>query len=436
MKNELLNVSERSEEVQSIMGVIPPWIIRWGVMVVGLIVLIMLIGSYFFRYPEKISARIQLTTTNPPAELRARADGHFDVLLVHNRMKVKSGQLLGIIENTANYKDVLYIEALIKKWCNDHRNNRELSVKLNNSSFLLGELESSFSSFKRSLDESIMYYDLRYYPQKIALRNRQLQQQKMMFDIWEKGTLINKMIHKASQRIYHRDSILYSQKVITGEEYDNAEQIFWHSRQSLVSDEKNCQQEKIQRVQNEETLLDLENQQIQTENSTKTSVDISSKALLSAIESWKKKYCIVSPCAGYVNMLGIWNPHQYVSSGSSIMSIIPLRQSKSIGKALIAAAGAGKVKVGQKVLTRLENYPEGEFGFIIGRVNCISDLPNEKGYYVVDVSYPHGLLTNYKKRLPNSKILVGNAEIIVKNKRLIENFVQPIESLLKRNEDY
>ena len=39
----------RSEEVQEVMGQIPAWIVRWGITILFIVVLVLLVGSYFFR---------------------------------------------------------------------------------------------------------------------------------------------------------------------------------------------------------------------------------------------------------------------------------------------------------------------------------------------------------------------------------------------------
>lgn len=48
------NIELRSDKVRSIIGQIPPWIIRRGISVVLLIIFALLIGSYYFKYPYTI----------------------------------------------------------------------------------------------------------------------------------------------------------------------------------------------------------------------------------------------------------------------------------------------------------------------------------------------------------------------------------------------
>jgi HlyD family secretion protein len=51
----------RSEEVQEVMGAIPVWILRWGITILFLVVLVLVIGSCFFKYPDVIVSEMTLT---------------------------------------------------------------------------------------------------------------------------------------------------------------------------------------------------------------------------------------------------------------------------------------------------------------------------------------------------------------------------------------
>lgn len=53
--------SVRSEEVQEIMGKMPPWILRSGITLIGILVLGAFVAAWFFRYPEVIPARVVIT---------------------------------------------------------------------------------------------------------------------------------------------------------------------------------------------------------------------------------------------------------------------------------------------------------------------------------------------------------------------------------------
>ena len=64
---------------------------------------------------------------------------------------------------------------------------------------------------------------------------------------------------------------------------------------------------------------------------------------------------------------------------------------------VVPQANFGKIKVGEKIILKLQAYPFQEFGSIIGRLDFIAKIATGSGY-VGRVLLPNGLLTNYKKK--------------------------------------
>jgi multidrug efflux pump subunit AcrA (membrane-fusion protein) len=98
----------RTEEVNEILTSTPKWILRWGISVIFILIITSIALSYFIRYPDILTADITLTTLNPPVTLVSKNNGKLTYLLVKNNEAVKVNQTIAVIENTANYKDVLY----------------------------------------------------------------------------------------------------------------------------------------------------------------------------------------------------------------------------------------------------------------------------------------------------------------------------------------
>ena len=96
----------RSEAVEEVMGRIPPGIVRWGITVLSAVVLLLLVGSYFFRSPEVIEAEMTLTSRNPVVEVVTGASGRIAELYVESGQPVKEGLPLAVIENAARTDDV------------------------------------------------------------------------------------------------------------------------------------------------------------------------------------------------------------------------------------------------------------------------------------------------------------------------------------------
>ena len=135
----------RSEEVQDILTKIPHWIIRWGSLVVLVILLLLFLVSWMVKYPDIITTEITITTQIPPEKLVAKTSGKIQAILIDDKTIVNESTPLAVIENAANYKDVFLLKAITD------------TISLSNSKFpfdklqavQLGEIENSFAMFQK-----------------------------------------------------------------------------------------------------------------------------------------------------------------------------------------------------------------------------------------------------------------------------------------------
>lgn len=100
----------RSEEVQEVMNRVPAWILRSGITVLFIIVVVLVAGSYWFKYPDVITAEVTVSTQEPPSYVMARSAGRLADLYVQNGQEVKPDMNLGVIENTARAVDVFSLK--------------------------------------------------------------------------------------------------------------------------------------------------------------------------------------------------------------------------------------------------------------------------------------------------------------------------------------
>ena len=76
------DIELRSEEFQEVLSHVPSWIQRWGITLIFLLLCVLLIGSYFFRYPEIVAAPVVVTTENLPAAVAAKTGRRIHSILV------------------------------------------------------------------------------------------------------------------------------------------------------------------------------------------------------------------------------------------------------------------------------------------------------------------------------------------------------------------
>lgn len=113
MKKKDEDIELKGEELQEVLSSIPSWILRWGIVGVAVIIIIMLVGTAFFKYPEVITAQVTLTGTIPIAGIVAKNSGKLLKIFVHDKQNVHKGECLAIIESPTKYEDILYLKQYI-----------------------------------------------------------------------------------------------------------------------------------------------------------------------------------------------------------------------------------------------------------------------------------------------------------------------------------
>ena len=110
MSEDTNNIELRSEEVQEILGEVPAWILRRGITLTAIIVVVILLGSAFFKYPDVITSSVVLTSTNPAISIVAKSSGRIQHLYINHNQYIDKGSYLAVIENSAKPHDVLYLK--------------------------------------------------------------------------------------------------------------------------------------------------------------------------------------------------------------------------------------------------------------------------------------------------------------------------------------
>ena len=165
-------------------------------------------------------------------------------------------------------------------------------------------------------------------------------------------------------------------------------------------------------------------------NELKLAIHRSFNNLNGAINKWAQDYLIVAPIDGSVTFNKFWSVNQNITAGEKIISIVPADSSNIIGKLTMPVYRSGKVRVGQKVNIRSDNYPYMEFGMVKGYVEKISVVPADNTYSV-DVAFPEGLRTNYNVDLPFNQKMTGKAEIVTQDITLLARIIRPLRSLIQ-----
>ena len=429
--SEINKIEIRSEEVQEILGYIPNWIIRSGIGVILIVLILLFIGSWFFKYPDIISSSISVTTENPPAPLIAKTSGQIDLLFVTDKQKVKSGEILAIIENTANHKNVIELSNKLDSMRLFFLAFDTIQYQYFNPAYELGSIQSSYSSFLKLYYEYQNFIDLNFHQLKISALNKQLMQTKYQLNGQQKQCNLLGQELKLAAKQFSRDSGLFAKNVIPPSEFEKAEREYIQKKYSWESSRTSLVNSSIQISQLEQAVLDLKLQKQDQQNKLKIQLKSAYDVLKSDIEAWELLYLFRSPVDGIVSFSKIWSENQNISIGEVALTIVPQVQREIIGKLQLPLAGSGKVKKGQKVNIKFNSFPYMEYGTVQGAITSIALVPEEE-FYLVTVEIPQNLMTNYGNELPFSQQMNGIAEIITENISILERLFNPLRAIFKK----
>lgn len=235
---------------------------------------------------------------------------------------------------------------------------------------------------------------------------------------------------------FGRDSVLFANKIISPEEFEKSQSVYLQGSLTIENMRSSIGNMRIQIAQLRESLLDTEQQAIEKVNGLHSNLQSLISQLKTEIRNWEMNYILIAPIDGKITFTHYWTTNQNVNGGEEIFTVIPTKSYELIGKASLPIARSGKVKTGQKVNIRIDNFPDTEYGMLRGVVQNISLVPTQTNQivnYTVEIALPDGLLTTYKKELPYLPNMQGQAEIITEDISLLERLIMPVKKILKES---
>ncbi len=430
MAEEINNIELRSEEVQEILGHIPSRIIRYGVTVVLSVVLVIFAGSFFFKYPDILSAPVEVLSHNAPAIVVAKSSGNLSGLFVSDSQQVAINTVLGVIKNPANYPHV--------NWLQQHLKNTGISYsdtsRLNDfpDTLQLGVIQNSYAAFLKGAADYYQFRQLDALGSKIkSLEQKSIDLQRYI-DIAEKQVVLKEQEYELAVNKFVRDSSLYRKEVLSLAEFENARKEFIQQGLALGNTRSAAVNARMQMQELRQQITDYRLEQMNQEQQLQNQLQQLLQNLQSEVNAWFDTYVLLSPMDGLVAFNKIWTRNQMIQSGQEVFTIIPLQESRIIGRVTLPVQGAGKVRAGQAVNLKFGSFPHQEFGMVNARVSSVSLVPAEQ-YYVVEIELPDTLITNYGKVLPFSQKMQGTAEIITDDLPLAVRLFNPLKSVLKNH---
>jgi multidrug resistance efflux pump len=426
------NIDLRTEEVRDILKKMPHWTIRWGTTIIVAAVILLLVFSYLYRYPDLIRAEVVISAANPPAVIKARSTGKITGLFVHNGDKVAALQKLAVIENSARMEDIELVRKYVMSINGFIENPDHAKTIEPTGTLMLGSVQPTFSEFSKLLSDYQNFIQQHFYTERISALEGQISMQQQLLERLNAQKVIEEQRLQLASKSFQRDSSLYAKKTISDDAFEQAKSMWLNEEKELetIKTQWVSTQSDIFKLQQEKANLKLE--QDNQLKDFKTSLSRSYELLSSSIDGWYTNFVLTSPIEGVTSFNKIWALNQNITEGETLLTVVPENPSGIIGKASIPVEGAGKVKPGQRVNIKLSNYPYMEYGMVIGTVLRKAPVP-VNNYYSVEIELPAKLITNYGRTLEMQQELQGRCEIITADLRLIQRIIYPVKAVVEKN---
>ncbi len=421
--------AEHGNEIEEIISKKPPFIVRWGTLFFLTLLLLIGLTTWFIQYPDIVIAKAKLTSINAPKEVKTRTAGKLVELFAKEKELIKQGDILGYLENTANYHGVIELSGNVNTLQSLMNTNdiQKLIPYLNSAYPDLGELQQPYQTFQQAFINFRNYISGGFYLSKKNMLSKDLKFMLKLHNNLLQQKYLNVQDLELSQKTFNANQSLNNDKVISDLDYRNETSKLINKKLTLPQISSAIINNESQQNEKQKEIMELDNTIAQQKSIFLQSLN----TLKSQINEWKNKYLLIAPASGKIIFASFLQENQQLQNNQTVCFINP-ENTQYFAEVYIPQSNFGKIKPGQKVLLKLPAYPYPEFGAIAGKLDFISNIPTDSGY-LAKVILPNGLQTNYKKQIQYHEGLSAQAEIITSDLKLSDRLLNQLRSVIKNH---
>lgn len=422
-----LPILTHSDELHDIITAYPNRFVRAGTGLFFLLLVALLLLSWFIKFPTTVHCNFFMTSSNAPKPVVARVSSRLARIVVRERQVVVAGQPLAYIESPADYAEVLRLSTHLDSLYR-HLNEARTPTVRPATVYVptrLGELQAKYEVFAQA-SRQLRNMGMRgFYAQKERLLRAEL------------GTLQRQEKNLGAQKNLYRDDWRLARQELTAQQGLARQGViaaadFRREESREISKQFPVKQAEAATLGNEAAQRAKQQELLELHKLLDDQYDAYTQGLntlRSAIDDWKSRYILTAPGPGQVHFSGVLETNQAVRTNEEVF-FISSPAVRYYGEMLVPQQNLGKVRVGQQVLIKLDGYPFSEFGLVEGRVTYLSEIPTAHNNFLAKVSLPHGLITTYGKKIVYRNRISAKADIITENTRLLERILYQLRTSL------
>jgi multidrug efflux pump subunit AcrA (membrane-fusion protein) len=420
-----------SWDVHEFMGRPPHWLLRSGTVVLAAGLALILTLSTVIEYPDTIVGHISITGTEPVLEVIARQSGHLESLRVREGQIVAKGDILAIIENPARSATVLALGeklAQLARVIDSDASVVSIPFQPENS---LGKLQQSYADFLQTFRQVGSRLADDYAEKAGALLRQQIAGKRTQIASLREQSKITTRELDLAQAKFARTKVLSDRRVISVAELQDQEMALFQQMLAETAAKRAATDAEIDAAKLEKELRDLEHERTESLRIAREQLRAQLNKLRGEIDVWDADFVLRAPTNGVASFYDFWSDQQFVNAQRQVFLIVP-ETTHLLGHMSVTTGGGGKIRPGQPVRVRLDDYPYKEFGLVVGTVQSVSMVPREGTHLVlIDLRYP--LITSFHRPLQFKQQMTGEARIVTENMRLIGRILYEIRRAFVNN---
>ncbi|MDD7304485.1 MAG: HlyD family efflux transporter periplasmic adaptor subunit [Bacteroidaceae bacterium] len=384
---------------------------------------VFLLLTWIIKYPDTVDGYVSITGLEAPVRLVSHTSGRLH-LLKNQGEHITRKDPIALVENGAVYEDVIKLKIFL-----DSKEKTPIAKNL-----VIGELTESYNSYLIAKDHwERLASSERHTNMRKSMEGQIKANQEVVLQIRHSMDIKNK-VRTNYHKEYRRDSSLASKGLISQSQLENTQNAYLQQLDAEVALKNSLLSKQSEISTSRMEIARSHIEEAESMEEAYVNMMVKRNILETQLRLWEEKYLITAPIDGELQYLGFWRENVAVQSGMELFSVLP-PYNKLIGEADIPANGVGKIRIGQEVNVKLNEYPYDEFGLLKGVVRRIAPLSKkEQGNesmaetYQVQISFPNGARTNFGHHLNLNFESKGSAEIITEPKRLIERLFDNLKA--------
>ncbi len=422
-----MNHNYHKNEVDEILRVPPAKLTAYSTILVSIGLLVFFAVGLLVSIPEESVGNVRVFNNNAWVNICARKGGRIAKLFVSNKVTVKKGEVLAMINNPMGFREYQDIEnALIRiDTLLSTGDSIALSVFEMPALNSLGGMQSSYQETRKRLKQfSSHILSNEHARQCGAIKEEQHIYQAIDDGLAARFKLLEQSVNTKTRNL-RRMQQLHASKLISDAELETVETDIMQEEMKLEIMKSDILDNKLKMLNCNKQLIDLQWKFNKERDALFLGVNGICEQVHQQLQLWEEKYLLRAPVSGLVQLTDFWEEQQHVNTGEVVMTILPDKEQLISAKMQCPANQAAKVKPGNEVLIELQGHPAITHGYIRGEVKSISEVQLE-GKYTVNIMLAGGLNTTVGKTIKFNRYAEGRAKIITGKKVFLAHLAKKI----------